>query len=744
MNNKAKFTLVGGLIVIAIIISYRIYAPTTIQDFKTVNLKGIEKVKDLINEKDSFKFAVLGNIKNSITIFDKKILPKIRKENVDFIVSTGNNLTDSGEGKYRVFYRTLSKMQTPFITGVGENEVKDEGYKNYYKYFGPFYFSFHLKNLYFIFLDTTGHSPTAWQKTWLEKELKESKNYARCFVIMNKPPVEVKIDYLIEDEDYKKYISDVEDRKYYQELFSKFNVEAVFTSNLQIYRKKKINDILYFITGGAGGTMILDNPNSFYHYLVVEVSSKNVNYSIKKVERGFELLNSDIAKALENVWIFLQSFLFTNYTTVLLILTIVFLVGFILYLELRRTVDYYREFGKTGKDIKSKKLKVAIFTSNYFPFIGGVPISISRLKKGLEKLGHEVYIFAPEYPDYRDKDEHIIRCKTLLHNRKNGMEFPVVNIFSKDIKKEFLKRDFDIVHAHHPYWLGAKGLALAEKNDLPRVFTYHTRLEKYSHYLPSFLFFRKLFENRIAHYIINRAGNRSDAVIAPTESAKEYLFNIGVSRYIRVLPTGVDFEDYEISSNKINEIKKKHKNNDEVLLLSVSRLSREKNMYFLFRGLKHIRETTDINFKCLIIGDGSEKENLQRYIAENNLEGYIELLGSIDHKEISKYYMISDLFVFASKSETQGMVLLEAMAGKTPVVAVRSSGIDDVIKDRHNGYKVEENITVWTEKVVRLIKDKQLRRKMTENAYKFASDHSIEKMAEKTAEVYYKTINYER
>jgi glycosyltransferase involved in cell wall biosynthesis len=77
-------------------------------------------------------------------------------------------------------------------------------------------------------------------------------------------------------------------------------------------------------------------------------------------------------------------------------------------------------------------------------------------------------------------------------------------------------------------------------------------------------------------------------------------------------------------------------------------------------------------------------------------------------------------------------------------VAVRSSGIDDVIKDRHNGYKVEENITVWTEKVVRLIKDKQLRRKMTENAYKFASDHSIEKMAEKTAEVYYKTINYER
>ena len=250
MSNKAKVILASSILILIIIISYRVYAPRSIQNFNAVNLKNIEKVKNSLENKESFSFIVLGNIKNSITIFDKKILSKINQDDVDFIVSTGNNVVDSGEGKYRVLYRTLSDMKVPFITGVGENEVKEEGYKNYYKYFGPFYFSFQVDDSYFIFLDTTGHSPKPWQKTWLKGELEASLQYDKRFVIMNRPPVKVNVDYLLDEE--KKYIQQQEERDYYQDIFAEYDVTSVFSSNLEIYEKKTLNNVAYFISGGAG------------------------------------------------------------------------------------------------------------------------------------------------------------------------------------------------------------------------------------------------------------------------------------------------------------------------------------------------------------------------------------------------------------------------------------------------------------------------------------------------------------
>ena len=455
MSNKAKVILVSSILILMIIISYRIYAPRSIQNFNAVNLRNIEEVKEKLTAKDSFSFIVLGNIKNSITIFDNKILSKMKTEEIDFIISTGNNVVDSGEGKYRVLYKTLSNLKVPFITAVGENEVKEEGYKNYYKYFGPFYFSFQIDNAYFIFLDTTGHSPKAWQKTWLKKELNNSLLYDKRFVIMNRPPFEVQVDYLLDEE--TKYIQSSKEREYYQDIFAKFNVTSVFSSNLEIYEREILGQIPYFISGGAGGTMILDNPKSFYHYLRVDVTPHGIDYQVKEVSKELGFLNPKVAKFIENVWIFLQSFMYTNYTTVLLILVILFIVAFMFYLELRREVNYYREFNRNKNKSDNKRLKIAIFTNNYFPFIGGVPISINRLTKGLRKLGHEVYIFAPEYPNNNLEDEDkVIRCQTLMHEEREGMELPIVNIFSKEIEKKVREIDFNIVHSHHPIWLGSK------------------------------------------------------------------------------------------------------------------------------------------------------------------------------------------------------------------------------------------------------------------------------------------------
>ncbi|MFW5976595.1 MAG: glycosyltransferase [Bacillota bacterium] len=736
MKNKAKLTIIITLAVIVVLFTYKLYSPYTIEEFNAVNLKNIKQIQE--NEADTYSFVVTGNIKNSISVYDKRILTRLRETSTpDFILSTGNNVVNSGEGKYRVLYRTLNKMNIPFITSVGENEIDNGGHKNFYKYFGPFYYSFELKNSYFIFLDTTGHTPDSWQQEWLETELEEARDYQNRFVIMNKSPLKIED---IEPEENSGYIQNSDSRNYYQNMFSQYNIDAVFSSNLQIFHREKVNGVNYIVSGGAGGELIVDNPDSFYHYLQVQVTPDNIKYNLNRLENDPGI----ISKIMVNIWVALQSFLYTNYLNILIITLILFMVGFIIYRELTREVNYYRNF-QPGKIKSSRKLKIAMFTNNYFPLIGGVAVSISRLARGLKKLGHEVYIFAPEYPDsdYQDnpQKEKVIRCKTLFNTSKEGMPIPVTNIFNQKIKAKIEELDIDLIHCHHPFWLGSRGLKLARNSNLPAIFTYHTRLEKYSHYLPRLPFIKKLFENRVSHFMIKRFANKCNAIFAPTDSTREYLRKVGVRKPVKVLPTGVDLEQYRVPEKEISALKQKYIKNDEILLITVSRLSREKNLYFLLNGIKKVKENTSKKIKLLIIGEGPEREQLKRFISENNLADRVQLTGAVDCNKISKYYLMADIFVFASTTETQGLVILEAMAGKTPVVAVRSSGIDDFVRNQVNGFKTEEDINKWAEKVIKLIKNRDLREEYALNALNFARNHSLKKMAQEAEEVYLKLIS---
>ena len=736
MKNKSKIYLFILIIIILILISYKIYAPYTIQDFNAVNVKNMDIIKNDIKE-DEFTFAVVGNIENSIAIFDNRILEKINNNQVDFILSTGNNLRDGDESKYRVFYRTLEKMNIPFLTAIGSSEIKDDGNENFYKYFGPFYFSFQIDDSYFIFVDTTENTNLNWQKQWLESELQQAQEYEKKFVVMNKTPLKIDTEYLIDDS--IKYIEDESLRDYYQNIFATYDVNSVFSSNLELYHQKEIRGVNYFVSGGAGGELIFDNEKSFYHYLLVDVKQEGIEVKVERLENN----PGTLSKLMVNIWVALQSFFFANYINILLFLFIGLTIFYILHHEINKEVDYYRDFAYADNELKDKKLKIAMFTNNYFPVIGGVPISIQRLSKALRKRGHEVKIFAPEYKEKSKKEENIIRCKSLYYYEESGLEFPVTNIYSPQIKKDFKAEDFDLVHAHHPFWLGKKGGKLADKFNLPLAFTYHTRLEKYAHYVPNILFMRKFFANRLSHFLIRSFANNTDAVFAPTESTKEYLRNVGVSRYIKVMPTGIDFDYYERDEVEINNLRKELIGDSEHLLISVSRLSKEKNLYFILDGIKRLKEKSNLNFKLIIIGSGSEKENIEEFIKNNSLENYIELIGAVDFREMAKYYLASDLFVFASTTETQGMVLLEAMAGYNPVVAVKSSGIDDVIENGYNGFKTDEEIEEWSSKIEQLLKENDFS-KFEENARSMAENYSLGKMGLEAEELYYKIMQLKK
>lgn len=728
-KRSLKIILFLDITLLIIFIFYKSYLFIFESDFASTNINNIQKLNS-INTNDGISFAVMGNIRSSIDIFDKKIVKEINADkNIDFAISTGKAVIDGDEDKYRILNKSLNKIKVPTIIGIGNNEVSNNGFTKFYHHYGPSYFSYSVKNSYFIFLDTTGLTSEQWQRKWLIDELIRSDKYKYKFVIMNRPPFEL-VNTKSLNKSYCNFLIGA---------FSKYKVNAVFTSGMEVFNNRKIKDVQYFISGGAGGALLLNNKNSFYHYISVNIKNNKVSYNVIKEDTPTNLV---IYRILKNAWFYLHSIFYLNFFYFILILSILISLGLLINYRVSKIGDYYNEFDEAAENMEIKeKLNIAMFTNNYLPFIGGVPISITRLTKGLRKRGHNVVIFAPRYPFKTLEDTNVIRCKLLIYYKTKPFDFPIVNIFSPQIEKTFLSQNFDVIHVHHPFWMGSKGLELGNKYGLPVILTYHTRLEKYAHNLP---FLKQTFETIVSHKLIKIFSQKCDAIIAPTNSAKEYLANIGVSRHKTVMPTGVDFDFYNIDLHCVKLIKEKYRTKNEVILCSVSRLTEEKNIYFLLNGIKRIKDNSKVPFKCFIIGDGPEKQNILKNIEDQGLKDTVILLGSLRPEEVCQYYIASDIFVFSSQSETQGMVILEAMAGKCAVVAIRSSGIDDIIANEYNGFKTKADLNLWSKKVIYLMENPKILKEMSQNAYDFSNKFSLDVMAETTVEVYRKAIIHKK
>ncbi len=721
------------LLFLAVIIGFsllKVYVLFFETNFHDLNAENIKKVQEGLDRKTDYSFIVIGNVDNSIDVFDDRILPLINKDDADFVIFAGDSVMDYGEDKYGALYKTLEQLNKPFILAVGNNEVSTFGYKNFYNHFGPYYFSFALDDSYFIFLDTSGQTSEEWQRVWLLKELKSSESYSNRFVVMNRPVFEdSNRSSILHDRKYKMSSGY---RDFLKGTFGAYNVTAVFSSTDDMFKKNQINGTEYIATGGGGGISISDIPNAHYNFVKVTVSQDAADYRVVELP---DTESSVFLRFWKTIWFQLHSWFYVTYVNFILVSSILFLIIYLIYTKLIDKKDYYPRFSHRHKT--KKKLSIVMFTNNYLPFIGGVAISIARLKKGLEKKGHRVYVFAPRYSK-RENDSSVIRCRPLFCYKKRNFVVPVTNIFSTKIKKRFLEIKPDVVHIHHPYWLGSVGLRLAKKSNIPAVYTYHTRIEQYNHYLP---LFRDLAGGKLPHMLIKHFANSCDGIIAPTKTAKAYLRNLGVGKTISVMPTGVDLDNYNVSGKETELLAKEYRRDGEILLISVFRLSKEKNPYFMLDGIRQIRDRTNIRFRCLIAGDGPEEKNIRKYIDKNRLGDIVTLLGKVSPEELPKYYMISDIFIFTSKSETQGMVLLEAMAGSCPVVAIQSSGVDDIIMNNKNGFKTRDRLADWADRIIYLMKNEDARKRLSKEAHEFSKKFSTESIAGKSARLYQKLIN---
>ncbi len=370
-------------------------------------------------------------------------------------------------------------------------------------------------------------------------------------------------------------------------------------------------------------------------------------------------------------------------------------------------------------------MKVAIFSEAYLPYVSGVVRSVHLLKTGLEQLGHEVVVFAPSYPGHTDTEKNIVRLPSVASAYPGfRLSFPVPGTIAAG--------EFDIIHSNSPFQLGKYSQVLARKYGVPFVYTFHTLFTEYLHYIPAPQFISKIVVGRM----IRKFCNRCDCIITPNKMTSEYIRSFRVRTRIELVPTGIDPEAASRADGG-NVRERLGLNRSSGNLIYVGRLSREKNVDFLIRTFAKALPSVPSAY-LLIVGKGPEENSLKALCADMGITNNVIFCGEVPYPQVLDHYKAGDVFVFSSKTETQGLVIAEAKSCGLPVIALDEAGIKESICDGEDGFLVAcDDISGFSGRIVQLLNNRDLLAMMSSNAKRNASrDFSCLNIAKKIESVY--------
>jgi 1,2-diacylglycerol 3-alpha-glucosyltransferase len=374
-------------------------------------------------------------------------------------------------------------------------------------------------------------------------------------------------------------------------------------------------------------------------------------------------------------------------------------------------------------------VRIGLFTNNYLPFCGGVTISVETLRRGLQARGHEVWTFAPRFPGVADSDPRIVRFPSVPAATYPEFALPIP--WAPRLRRQVRGLDLDVFHAHHPFLLGPAARRLARRQRRPLVFTYHTRYEKYAHYVP----LRRALVEAAALRLSRRFATRADAVIAPSALIRDQLQARGVTVPIAVVPTGVDLVRFRPTGRAAARRALGLPPSDP-LVLYVGRLDREKSVDRVLLAFDRLAGTLG-RAHLWLVGQGKEAEALCRMTTRLAAGDRVHFAGVRAHEGLAAWYQAADLFLFASETETQGLVLAEAAACALPAVAVAAPGCDEVVRDGETGILTKADPAALAEAAIGLLLDADRRAAMGARARQVAEQSfDVTQQIARTLDVY--------
>ena len=376
-------------------------------------------------------------------------------------------------------------------------------------------------------------------------------------------------------------------------------------------------------------------------------------------------------------------------------------------------------------------MKICMFTNTFIPHVGGVARSVSCFAEDLRSLGHRVLVIAPMFPGIQadETEDFVLRVPAIQHFNGSDFSASIPSPFLIHRKLDEFKPD--IIHSHHPYLLGDAAMRTAGRRCLPIVFTHHTLYEEYTHYVSSSKTMQKFVTRLSTTY-----ANCCTYVVAPSASIADLIQKRGVTTPVAEIPTGIDFETFQTGNG--NAFRKKTGIDETVRLIGhTGRIAPEKNLSYLIRAVK-IYLAQDRKAKFLLVGDGPDFQAIRDSFASDNMENRLVAAGKQTGQELIDSYCAMDVFVFSSHSETQGLVVAEAMAAGKPVIALDASGVREVVQDDINGRLLPADAPAgdFADAVDAFFRDPETMKRLAEGAVETARQFDRKKMARKMADLY--------
>ena len=375
-------------------------------------------------------------------------------------------------------------------------------------------------------------------------------------------------------------------------------------------------------------------------------------------------------------------------------------------------------------------MRILMVTDVYFPRVNGVSTSIETFRRTLAAHGVEVRLVVPRYGDEAAEDGVVrVAGRPVPGDREDRL------VGWRAMQRAVLAaaQDCDLIHIQTPFVAHYAGLRAARKLGLPVLATYHTLFEEYLQHYARFLpgGWLKAQARAFSH----RQCNALDAVVVPSTAMRQRLESYGVTAPLHVLPTGIPLARFARGDGPAFRARHGIPVGQPVALF-VGRVAHEKNIGFLLEALVHARRLRP-EVLLVVAGEGPAMADLQAQVRALGLHGAVRFIGYLDRqKALPDCYAAADVFVFASRTETQGLVLLEAMAAGLPVIALAEMGTIDILAPGRGAFCPPPEPRAFGEMLGHFLNRSEAWRHLAEEAPTYAREWSDTAMAARLAGLY--------
>jgi 1,2-diacylglycerol 3-alpha-glucosyltransferase len=380
-------------------------------------------------------------------------------------------------------------------------------------------------------------------------------------------------------------------------------------------------------------------------------------------------------------------------------------------------------------------LRIGLFTDTYAPQVNGVSISLQLVSEGLQKRGHQVTIFAPKFPGYEDNQPGVVRLPSLKY--LNDPPIYVAVLGTPRSTWSLSRKHFDVLHAHSPLTVGLLAYLTASTKNLPLIYTYHTSITDYTHYLK--VIGGTGVIRHAARWFSATSTNLGHQIVVPSPKFHRLLLEQKVKKPIQVIPNGIDLSNFKTAKNPGCFRKQLGLNPDVPILLSVGRIDPEKRLDFLIDAFARIADRVPAA-RLVFAGDGSARKKLEEQAAATKVRDRIHFLGMVNRVELPDLLHDATVFLSASTTEVHPISVIEAIASGLPLVAVQDEAFEGMIVENENGHLTPLDVGVFSDTLVKLLADPERLTRYGKRSYELSEKFSIEGQVRTLEQLYMEAI----